>query len=122
MQVRELLKNAIEGTGDVAKDLMETATDLIKEGTADIDEIFGSVIKLGAEGIGDITGGVRNVFIGSVKALEESGKTTEDSIEVVSMKASSAVGNVSKQGMKDASTAAQKGIEEAKAIVKAPLK
>lgn len=121
MNVKELLKGAIEGTGDVAKDVMGTATDLVKEGTADIGELFGAVVELGAEGVGDVTSGVRDVFIGSVKALEESGKTTEEAVEVVATKATSAVSNISKEGMEDASGAAQKGIEEAKEIVKKPI-
>ena len=121
MNVKELFKGAIEGTGDVAKDLMGTATDLVKEGTADIGELFGAVVELGAEGVGDVTSGVRDVFIGSVKALEESGKTTEEAVEAVATKATSAVSNISKEGMEDASGAAQKGIEEAKEIVKKPL-
>lgn len=121
MNVKDVLKGAIEGTGDVAKDLMGTATDLVKEGTADIGDIFHAVITLGSEGVGDVTSGVRDVFVGSVKALEASGKTTEEAVEVVSTKASSVVGNVSKEGMEDVGSAAQKGIEEAKGIVKKPL-
>lgn len=121
MQVKELLKGAIEGTGDVAKDLMGTATDLIKEGTADVGEVIGAVIELGAEGVGDVTSGVKDVFVGSVKALEESGETTEDAVEKVTTKATAAVSNVTKEGMEDASNAAQKGIKEAKEIVKKPL-
>jgi len=116
-----MLKGAIEGTSDVAKDLMGTAADLIKEGTADIGEVFGAVVELGAEGIGDVTSGVKDVFVGSVKALEESGKTTEEAVEEVTSKAASAVTNISKEGMEDASSAAQKGIEEAKEIVKKPI-
>ena len=121
MQVKELLKGAIEGTGDVAKDLMGTATDLVKEGATDIGEIFHAVVELGKEGVGDITSGVRDVFVGSVKALEDSGKSTEEAVEVVSSKAESVVSNVSKQGMEDVGSAAKKGIEEAKGIVKKPL-
>ena len=121
MQVRDLLKGAIEGTGEVTKDLMGTVTDLVKEGTTDIGKIFGSVIELGKDGIGDVTSGVRDVFVASVRALEDSGKTTEEAVEEVSSKAASTVGNLSKQGMDEASEAAQKGIEEAKDIVKKPL-
>ena len=121
MNVKELLKGAIEGTGDIAKDLMGTTTDLVKEGATDIGEIFGAVIGLGAEGVGDVTSGVRDVFVGSVKALEDSGKTTEEAIEEVTTKATGVASNISKEGMEDAGSAAQKGIEEAKAIVKKPL-
>ena len=121
MQVKEVLKGAIEGTGDVAKDVMGTATDLVKEGTTDIGEIFHAVVELGKEGVGDVTSSVRDVFVGSVKALEESGKTTEEAVEEVSTKASSVVGNVSEEGMEDVSSAAQKGIEEAKEVVKKPI-
>ena len=121
MQVKELLKGAIEGTGDIAKDLMSTVTDLVKEGATDIGEIFQAVVELGKEGVGDVTSSVRDVYISSVKALEDSGKTTEEAVEVVSSKAASVVSNVSEQGMEDVGGAAQKGIEEAKAIVKKPL-
>jgi len=121
MQVKELLKGAIEGTGEVTKDLMSTVTGLVREGTTDIGQIFHSVIGLGQEGIGDVTSGVRDAVVGSVRALEESGKTTEEAVEVVSSKATSVVSNVSKEGMEDVSGAAQKGIEEAKGIVKKPL-
>jgi len=121
MQVRELLRGTIEGTSEVTKDLMGTVADLVKEGTTSIGQIFHSVIELGKEGVGDVTSGVRDAFVGSVKALEESGKTTEEAVEVVSSKAASVVSNVSKEGMEDVSGAAQKGIEEAKGIVKKPL-
>lgn len=121
MNAKELLKGAIEGTGDVAKDVMGTTTDLVKEGTADIGEIIHAVIELGRDGVGDVTSSVRDVFVGSVKALEDSGKTTEEAVEVVSTKASSVVGKVSEEGMEDVSSAAQKGIEEAKAVVKKPI-
>jgi len=121
MQVKELLKGAIEGSGEVTKDLIGVATDLVKEGAADVGEIFHSIIELGKEGVVDVTSGVRDVFVGSVRALEDSGKTTEEAVEVVTSKASSVVGNVSKEGMEDVGGAAQKGIEEAKAIVKKPL-
>lgn len=121
MQVKELLKGAIEGTGEVAKDVMGTTTDLVKEGATDIGEIFHAVVELGKEGVVDVTGGVRDVFVGSVKALEESGKTTEEAIEEVSSKAESVVSNVSEQGMEDVGSAAKKGIEEAKEVVKKPI-
>lgn len=121
MQIKETLKSAIEGTSDVAEDLMGTAVDLVKEGTFDIGEIFGAVIELGAEGIGDVTLGVKDVFVGSVKALEETGKTTEEAVEEVTTKATSAASNISQRGMEDASEAAKKGIEEAKEVVKKPL-
>lgn len=121
MQVKDLLKGAIEGTGDVAKDVMGTATDLVKEGATDLGEIFGAVIELGAEGVGDVTTGVKDVFVGAVKALEESGKTTEEAVEEVATKATSAVSNIAQEGTEDASEAAQKGIEEAKEVVKKPL-
>lgn len=121
MTVKEMLQGAIEGTGDLATSLMGAATKLVKEGTADVGEIFGSVIELGADGVVDITEGFKDVFVGAVKALEESGKTTEEAVEEVTIKATSAVSNISKEGMEDVSGAAQKGIEEAKEIVKKPL-
>lgn len=121
MDVKEMLKGAIEGTGDVAKDLMGTATDLVKEGTADVGDVFGAVVELGKDGVIDVTSGVKEVFIGSVKALEESGKTTEEAIEEVSLKASSVASKVSEEGMEDVGNAAKKGIEEAKEVVKKPL-
>lgn len=121
MQIKELLRGAIEGTSDVAKDLMGTVTDLVKEGATDIGEIFHAVVDLGKEGVGDVTSSVRDVFVGSVKALEDSGKTTEEAVEEVSSKAVSVVSNIGEQGMEDVSSAAQKGIDEAKAVVKKPL-
>ena len=121
MSIKEMLKGAIEGTGDLATSLMGAATKIVKEGTADVGEIFGSVIELGSEGVVDISKGFKDVFVGAVKALEESSKTTEEAVEEVTTKATSAVSNVIKEGMEDVSSAAQKGIEEAKEIVKKPL-
>jgi len=122
MGLKEILKNSIEGTGEVAEALMKTTANIAKEGTHDIGEIFGAVIELGKEGAVDVTEGVKGVFVGVVKGLEDSGKTTEEAVEVVSKKAVSAIGNVSEEGAEDVGEAARKGVEEAKKIVKEPFK
>jgi hypothetical protein len=121
MGVKEVLKSSIEGTGEVSETLMKTSADIVKEGTHDIGEIFGAIIELGKEGAVDVTEGVKGVFIGVVKALEGSGKTTEEAVEVVSKKAVSAIGEVSEQGVGEIGEAARKGVEEAKKIVKEPF-
>ena len=122
MGLKEILKDAIEGTGEVSEALMKTATDITKEGTHDIGDIFGAVIELGKEGAVDVTEGVKGVFIGVVKALESSGKTTEEAAEEVSKKAVSAIGDVTEEGTEEVGEAARKGIEEAKKIVEEPFK
>jgi len=121
MQIKELLKGAVEGTGEISKDLMGTVTGLVREGTTDIGQIFHSVIELGKEGIVDVTEGVRDVFVGSVRALEESGKTTEEAVGEVTTKAAGVISAVGKEGMEDVGSAARKGVEEAKSVVKKPL-
>ena len=122
MTLKELLKNSIEGTGEVGESLMGATTDLVKAGTHDIEEVFGAIIELGTEGVVDVTVGVKSVFVGSVKALEDSGKSTEEAVEHVSLKAVSAVGKVTQGAEKEVGDAARKGIDEAKGIVKEPFK
>jgi len=121
MTAKELLKNVIEGTGDVTKDVMGTVTDIVKEGTHDIGELFGAIIELGKEGLIDVETGVKDVYIGAVKALEISGKTTEDAAEEVTVHAEKAIGNVGEEGAESVGEAAKKGLEEAKGIVKKPF-
>ena len=121
MTLKELLKNSIEGTGEVGETLMKTTADLVKEGGHDIEEIFGAVIELGKDGTVDVTEGVKGVFVGSVKALEESGKSTEEAVEHVSQKAISAVGKVTEETEGEIGQAARKGIDEAKEVVKEPF-
>jgi hypothetical protein len=121
MTLKELLKNSIQGTGEVTETLMRTTTDIVKEGEHDIEEIFGAVIELGKDGAVDVTEGVKGVFIGSVRALEDSGKSTEEAVEHVSGKAVSAVGKVTQDAEKEVGDAARKGIDEAKEIVKEPF-
>lgn len=121
MGLKEILKNSIEGTGEVSESIMRTTADIAKEGTHDIGDIFGAVIELGKEGVIDVTEGVKGVFIGVVRALEGSGKSTEEAIEEVSKKAVSVVGSVSKEGAEDVGEAVRKGVEEAKKIIKEPF-
>jgi putative cell wall-binding protein len=120
--IKDILKNSIEGAGEVTEALMKTSTDLVKEGSHDIEEIFKAVIELGKEGAVDVTEGVKGVFVGSVKALEEGGKTTEEAVEEVSTKAVSVIGNVTEEGVGEVGEAAHRGVEEAKKIVKEPFK
>lgn len=122
MALKDMLKGIVEGTGEVAGTLMGETTKLVKEGTEDVGDIFGAVIELGKDGVVDVTMGVKDVFVGAVKALEESGKTTEDAVAEVTAKAEAAVGNVGEEGMETVGSAAKKGIEEAKGVVKEPFK
>lgn len=119
MGLKETLKDSIEGTGEVTEALMSTVTGVVKEGTHDVSDIFKAVIELGKDGVLDVTKGVKGVFIGSVKALKESGKTTEQAVGEVTVKAEQVVGKVSEEGEEEVGKAAKKGIEEAKEIVKA---
>ncbi|MFA4996414.1 MAG: hypothetical protein WC536_04720 [Patescibacteria group bacterium] len=122
MAIKELLKNAIEGTGEIAESLASTVTSILKEGTEDAGEIFGAIVELGKEGVIDITEGVKDVYIGAVKSLEESGKSTEEAIGEVTTKAEHALGKVVQGGEDATGEAIKKGIKEAKEIVKAPFK
>lgn len=121
MAAKDELKKAIEGTGEVAESLAQTATDLVKAGTADVGEIFHAVIELGSEGLVDVTAGVKAVFVGSVKALEDSGKTTEEAVDHVSTKALETVEKVGASGIEAVGEPAKKGIEEAKEVIRKPL-
>ena len=121
MGLKESLKESIKGTGEVTEALMSATTGVVKEGTHDIADIFGAVIDLGKEGALDVTAGVKGVFIGSVNALKESGKTTEEAVSEVTTKAEQAVGKSGEKGEETVGRAAKKGIEEAKAVVKAPF-
>lgn len=121
MTAKELLKGAIEGTGDVTEDIMSTVTGVVKEGTHDIGELFGAIIELGKEGLVDVGTGVKDVYVGSVKALEEGGKTTEEAAEVVTVSAEKAIGSVGQEAAESVGEAAKKGLEEAKGIIKKPF-
>lgn len=121
MGLKQIFKDAVEGTGEAAEALMSAASGVVKEGTHDISEVFKAVIELGKEGAVDVTVGVKSVFIASVKALKETGKSTEDAVSEVTAGAEKAVGEVSKEGLEAVGGAAKKGIEEAKKVVKAPF-
>lgn len=121
MGVKDILKKSIEGTGEITESLMSAVSGVIKGGTDDISDIFGAVIDLGKEGVVDTTEGVKDVYIGAVNALTESGKTTEEAVEEVSTKAEQALGSVGEEGMEAVGDAAKKGIEEAKEVVKKPF-
>jgi len=122
MGLKESLKEAIKGTGEVTESLMSATAGVVKEGTHDISEIFNAVIELGKDGAVDVAKGVKGVFIGSVNALKESGKTTEQAVGEVTVKAEQVVGKVGEEGEEAIGKAARKGIEEAKEIVKTPFK
>jgi len=121
MELRDILKGAVEGTGEVAESLMSTTTDIVKEGTHDIGDLFKAVIDLGKEGAVDVAVGVKSVYIGAVNGLKEAGKSTEEAVGVVTVKAEKAIGEVTQEGEEEIGGAAKKGIEEAKAVVKAPF-
>ena len=122
MAIKDFLKNSIEGTGEVTEALMTTTAKVVKEGAHDISDIFGAIIDLGKEGVVDITEGVKGVFLGSVNALKESGKTTEEAASVVTVKAEQAIGKIGKAGEETIGSAAKKGVEEAKKVIKEPFK
>lgn len=121
MALKDMLKGAIEGTGEVAESLISTVTGVVKEGTEDIADIFGAVVDLGKEGVVDTTEGVKDAFVGAVKALKESGKSTEEAIGEVTTKAEETIGSMAEEGEEAVGEAIKKGIEEAKAIVKTTL-
>ena len=121
MDLKETLKDAVSGTGDIGQVVMSTTRKLVEEGTHDISKIFGAIISLGSEGVLDITKGVEGVFVGSVNALKNSGKTTEAAVGEVTIEAEKALGDVAEQGEKSVGSAAQKGIEQAKEVIKKPL-
>lgn len=121
MGLKDLLKGTIEGTEEVSEALISAAAGIVKEGTHDISDIFGAVIDLGKDGVLDVAVGVKSVFIGSVNALKESGKTTEEAVGEVTVKAEQAIGNVAKEGEETVGDAAKKGLEEAKTVIKTPF-
>lgn len=121
MELRDILKGVVEGTGEVTESLMDTVAGIVKEGSHDIGDIFKAVIDLGREGLVDVTEGVKGVYVGAVNALKESGKSTEEAVGVVTVKAERAIGEVTKEGEEQIGGAAKKGIEEAKAVVKKPF-
>lgn len=121
MGLKEVLKGTIEGTGEVTKSLIATVAGIVKEGTEDTADIFGAVIDLGKDGVVDVSEGVKGTYIGAVNALKESGKSTEDAVSEVTVNAEKAISNIGEEGMETVGEAAKKGIEEAKAVVKAPL-
>jgi len=121
MGIKEVLKSAIEGTGEVAEAIVGAVTGIVREGSEDVSDVFGAVIDLGKDGVVDVTEGVKDVYVGAVKALTESGKTTEEAIEEVSTKAAGAIGKISEDSMDTVGSAAKKGIEEAKGLLKKPL-
>lgn len=121
MGLKELLKGAVEGTGEVAESLIAAVAGVVKEGTEDTADIFGAVIDLGKDGVVDISEGVKDAYIGAVNALKESGKSTEDAVSEVTTNAERAISNISAESMETVGGAAKKGIEEAKEIIKAPL-
>ena len=121
MGLKESLKESIEGAGEVAEALMSATAGVVKEGTHDISDVFKAVIDLGKDGAVDVAEGVKGVFIGSVNALKESGKTTEEAVGEVTVKAEQVIGKVGEEGEERVGEAAKKGIEEAKAIVKTPF-
>lgn len=122
MDLKETLKGVVEGTGDLAKSIMEATAGIVKEGTEDVGDIFGAVIGLGKDGVLDVAEGVKDVYVGAVKALEESGKTTEDAVAEVTAKAEAAISKIGEEGIGDVADAAKKGLSEAKEILKTPLK
>lgn len=128
MGLKDLLKDTIEGTGEVASTLTETVSGLVKGGTEDVADIFGAVIELGKDGVVDVANGVKDVYVAAVKALEESGKTTEEAMGEITAKAEDAIGKITKgggetveEGIGAVAGAAKKGIEEAKEVVKTPF-
>ena len=121
MELKDFLKKSVEGAGEVTEALMSSTAGVVKEGVHDIADIFGAVIELGKEGVVDVTEGVKGVFIGSVNALKESGKSTEEAASVVTVKAEQAIGKIGKEGEETIGSAAKKGIEEAKKVIKEPF-
>jgi len=121
MGLKESLKESIEGTGEVAEALVSATAGVVKEGTHDVSDVFGAVIELGKEGAVDVAEGVKGVFIGSVNALKESGKTTEEAVSEVTTKAEKVIGDISVEGEDTVGRAAKKGLEEAKEVVKTPF-
>ena len=121
MGLKESLKESIEGTGEVAEALVSATAGVVKEGTHDVSDVFGAVIELGKEGAVDVAEGVKGVFIGSVNALKESGKTTEEAVSEVTTKAEKVIGDIGVEGEDTVGRAAKKGLEEAKEVVKTPF-
>ncbi|MFH1749811.1 MAG: hypothetical protein ABH837_02895 [bacterium] len=122
MSLKDSLKSSIEGSGEITESLISAVSGIIKQGGSSISDIFGAVIDLGKEGVVDVTEGVKGVYVGAVKALKESGKSTENAIKEVSIDAEKAIGGIGEEGMEAISSAAKKGVEEAKEIVKIPFK
>ena len=121
MNAKEMLKNAITGSGDVAQTTMQTATDVVKAGTVNLEELFGAAMELGKEGAVDVTSAVKGIFIGAVNALKESGKSSEDAVTEVTVKAESAIGKVGEEGANAVVGAAREGVKQAKEVVKEPF-
>ena len=121
MGLKEILKDSIEGTGEVTESLMSATTGIVKEGTHDVSDIFKAIIELGKDGVVDVADGFKGAFVGSVNALKESGKSTEDAVSEVTVKAEKVVGAVAEEGEGTVGKAARKGIDEAKEIVKKPF-
>ena len=121
MELKETFTKAVRGTGEVTEALISATAGVVKEGTNDISEIFKAVIDLGKDGIVDVTEGIKSVFVGSVNALKESGKSVEEAVGEVTVKAEQVIGEIDEEGEESIGKAARKGIEEAKKIIKTPF-
>jgi hypothetical protein len=118
MDVKKALKDVISGTGEAGETVVSASHKIIKEGGATVGDLIHTVFEIAKETGKDTTGLVKDVVVGAVQATGETAGVAEASAAKVIIEAEKAAAEITEEGGEDVRT----GIDEAKKVIKEPLK
>lgn len=118
MDIKKTLLDVVSGVGEAGETVVSTSHKIVKEGGATVGDLVKMAFEIAKETGKDTTELVRDVVVGAVKATSETAGAAEVGATTVIVEAEKAAGEITEAGGEDV----RKGINEAKLIVKEPLK
>lgn len=118
MDIKKTLTDAISGTGEVGKSVIEASGEIIKSGGATVGDLIHVAFEVAKETGQDTEELIKDVVVGAINATTSSVAAGETGATSVIVEAERAAGEITEEGGEDV----RKGVAEAKKIIQEPLK
>jgi hypothetical protein len=118
MDIKKSLMEVISGTGEAGKTVVSVSGEIVKTGEATVGDLIHVTFEIAKETGKDTVTLVKDVVVGAVQATTETAAAGEAGTANVIVEAEKAAGEITEAGGEDV----RKGIDEAKKIIKEPLK
>ena len=118
MEIKKTLLGVVSGTGEAGETVVSASGKIVKDGEATVGDLIHVAFEIAKETGKDTVELVRDVVVGAIKATASGAGAAEEGVAEIITEAEKAAGEITEEGGEDVRI----GIDEAKKIIKEPLK